>query len=87
LFIYRYNNFQEATNYDPDQAGDVNSDGNVSASDIVFLIGYLFKGGAAPDPLCKADVNLDKQVSVSDIVYLVSFLFKGGPWPMDNCPW
>ncbi len=65
--------------------GDVNGDGIISVSDIVFLINYLFKGGTAPYPLWKADANGDCQVSLSDVVYLISFLFKGGDPPKKGC--
>jgi hypothetical protein len=84
---YRPYKYKDVLEDIPTKPGDANGDGKVSVSDIVFLIGYLFKGGAAPDPLCKADVNLDDKVSVSDIVYLISYLFKGGPSPIENCPW
>ena len=65
--------------------GDANGDGNISISDIVYLINYLFKGGPAPFPAWKADVNGDCKVSLSDIVYLINFLFKGGPAPKKGC--
>jgi subtilisin-like proprotein convertase family protein len=78
---YRYNNIQEAPYYDPDRAGDVNSDGNVSVSDVVFLIYFLFKQGTSPHPLWRGDANGDCQVSVSDIVYLISYIFKSGSAP------
>ena len=66
--------------------GDINGDYKVSISDIVFLIGYLFKGGSEPNPLCRADVNWDYKVSLSDIVYLINYLFKGGFPPWNACP-
>lgn len=61
--------------------GDANRDGNVSVSDVVYLINYLFKGGPAPNPLNIADANCDGDISVSDAVYLINYLFKGGPPP------
>lgn len=63
------------------KAGDANGDNGVTVSDVVYLINYLFKGGAAPDPLEAGDVNCDGTVSVSDVVYLINYLFKGGPPP------
>lgn len=62
--------------------GDANKDEQVSVSDIVYLISYLFKGGEAPNPLSSGDCNCDGQVSVSDIVFLINYLFKGGPPPI-----
>jgi hypothetical protein len=62
--------------------GDVNLDGQVSVSDIVYLINYLFKGGPAPQIFIVADVNGDGKVSVSDVIYLINYLFKGGSAPI-----
>jgi hypothetical protein len=66
-------------------SGDVNGDGEITVSDVVYLINYLFKGGASPecpDPYIScSDVNCDGQVSVADVVYLINYLFKGGPAP------
>lgn len=61
--------------------GDANNDNNISVSDVVYLISYLFKGGAPPNPKIEGDANGDGQVSVSDVVYLISYLFKGGAPP------
>ncbi len=70
--------------------GDANSDGKKTVSDAVFLINYLFKGGAVPNPLLLGDTNCCQEgekncqtvsVSVSDVVYLVNYLFKGGLAP------
>ena len=63
----------------PFVCGDANGTGDVSLSDIVYLISYLFKLGPDPDPLYCADVNGDNDISISDIVYLIAFLYKGGP--------
>jgi hypothetical protein len=64
--------------------GDVNADGIINASDIVYLINNLFVDG--PDPLPfrdQGDVNNDEAVNVSDVVYLINYLFIGGPPPID----
>jgi hypothetical protein len=64
------------------ECGDANGDCNVSLSDIVYLISYLFKGGSVPLPIQGAgDANCDGNVSLSDIVYLINYLFKGGAPP------
>jgi subtilisin family serine protease len=60
--------------------GDVNNDGMISISDVIYLINYLFKFGPRPNPE-KADTNCDGKVSLSDIVFLINYLFKGGPQP------
>ena len=63
--------------------GDVNKDRDVTISDVVYLINYLFKGGPAPDPIQSGDVNCDGTVTISDVVYLINYLFRGGPAPGD----
>ncbi len=64
-----------------DTRGDVNMDLQISVSDVVFLVNYLFRGGPAPTPSFLGDVDCSGAVEVSDVIYLVSFLFKGGPAP------
>jgi len=61
--------------------GDANRDEQVSLSDIVYIISYVFKDGAPPIPLEAGDTNCDGEVSVSDAVYLINYLFKHGPSP------
>jgi uncharacterized delta-60 repeat protein len=61
--------------------GDANKDGNISLSDVVCLINYLFKFGPTPEPIQSGDANCDGKVSLSDIVYLINYLFKFGPAP------
>jgi len=61
--------------------GDDNADGDISVSDVVYEINYLFKGGPPPKPPEVGDVNCDNTSSVSDVVYTINYLFKGGPKP------
>ena len=71
-----------AQNKPPAVIGDVNADGTITVSDIVYLINYLFKLGPAPIPIHGVgDANCDGKVSVLDVVYLINYLFKGGPAP------
>jgi hypothetical protein len=65
----------------PIQQGDANRDGQITVSDIIYIIKYLFKGGISPNPLIAGDANCDGQVTVSDVIYLVNYLFKSGPPP------
>jgi len=60
-------------------------DGIVLVNDIVWLVDYLFKGGAAPACLTEGDcaIPLDDAILVNDIVWLVDYLFKGGTAPPD----
>ena len=70
--------------------GDCNGDGAVTGSvtDVVFLLGYNFLGGAEPPCLSACDVDGDGQVqgSVTDAVYLLQFNFLGGSGPPPPFP-
>ena len=66
-------------------AGDASGDGVVDVADIVFLINYLYRGGAAPDPLAAGDPNADCVVDIADVVYLINYLYRGGPAPQPGC--
>jgi hypothetical protein len=65
--------------------GDANSDGGVDISDAVFLISYIFSGGAAPADCNYAngmgDANGDGDIDISDAVHLISYIFSGGSAP------
>ncbi len=65
--------------------GDANSDLEVSLSDIVFLVNYLFRDGPSPVPLSSGDPNWDCKVDLVDMVYLVNYLFKSGYIPLPGC--
>lgn len=71
--------------------GDANSDGiitpkgskigAVNASDVVYVINYLFVNGSTPCPYHSADTNCDGFVDITDIVCLINYLFVEGPLP------
>jgi hypothetical protein len=63
--------------------GDANGDGQVDLGDVVFLVNYLYHGGAAPNPADIGDVNCDATTNLGDVVYLLNYLYHGGPAP---CP-
>ena len=67
-------------------SGDLNLSTTITSSDIIVLVNYVFKGGAAPLP-CAAngDVNCGGTVTSSDIIVLVNYVFKGGAPPCDVC--
>jgi hypothetical protein len=67
--------------------GDVNGDGKVNASDVVYLINHLGvpNSPAPPWPMCRADVNNDGSVNWSDVVYLINYQFVANS-PHPNCP-
>ncbi len=61
--------------------GDVNDDGQVFVSDLVYLVNYVFKGGPAPVNLEAANVDGQPGILVSDLTLLVNYIFKGGAAP------
>lgn len=70
------------TGFAPGTTGDANFDGVMTAADIIYLVGFTFKGGPAPLPVPRSgDVNCDGNVTASDIIFMVNFVFKSGPPP------
>jgi hypothetical protein len=65
--------------------GDYNGDGYLNVDDIVFLLGYLFKQGPAPEPLCRGDVNCNGDIEAGDMIYLINYFFRYGPAPCFEC--
>jgi hypothetical protein len=61
--------------------GDCNADDIVNASDIIYLVNYIFKSGPAPVILLHGDVNCSDVINSADIIYMVSYVFKSGPSP------
>ncbi len=67
----------------PGECGDANGDGDINVSDAVWIINYVFAGGAPPEPLDIGDTNCDGDVNVSDAVWIINFVFAGGNPPCD----
>ena len=69
--------------------GNVDGAGPINISDAVYLITYIFAGGAPPTPypLCSCDANCDCICNVSDVVYLIAYIFGGGPPPCSCEEW
>ena len=64
-------------------AGDLNSDGDVTVTDVMFAVNYLFKTGPPPEPCAPAgDLNLDGLNNSADIVSLVRYVLKGRALPV-----
>jgi hypothetical protein len=68
--------------------GDANNDGGSDISDVVFVIAYIFSGGAAPgecnNPTGLGDADGSGSVDISDVVFLIAYIFSGGLAP--HCP-
>lgn len=83
VFKTDYADYPDANTYTMSvcMVGDASPDGAIDLGDAVYLINYLFRSGAAPDPLEVGDVNCDGQVELGDAIYLINYLFKSGPPP------
>ena len=66
--------------------GNVDNDTSdmIDISDLVYLVDYMFSGGAVPS--CDVEANIDADaggtIDISDLVSLVDFMFSGGPAPL-----
>ncbi|MCP4566101.1 MAG: hypothetical protein GY841_00830 [FCB group bacterium] len=71
------------------KCGDANGDESINVGDAVYMINFVFKSGAMPDPPGRGDANGDCSLNVGDAVYLINFVFKSGPDPICNpaCVW
>jgi hypothetical protein len=66
--------------------GDVNVDQLLTSADVIYLVGFVFKGGAAPLPIEMAgDVDCSGSITSTDIIYMVNHVFRGAPAPCDVC--
>ena len=64
-------------------SGDVNSDGGIDISDIIYLVDFAFSGGPEPPYLPAADMDCSGgPIDISDMIYLVEFVFAAGPEPL-----
>ena len=62
--------------------GDVDANGVVNVTDAIVLLGYLFRGEAAPGCPKAADADDDGRVNVRDAFSILTYLFAGaGPLP------
>lgn len=66
--------------------GDLNLSGTYTSGDVIMLVNYVFKSGAAPVPCPAAgDCNCSGSVASADIIILVNHVFKTGPAPCNVC--
>lgn len=65
--------------------GDVNNSGEVTLTDVVGLVDFLFLQGATPRFRNAADVNGDCKVDLKDVLGLLRFLYRGGPLVRAGC--
>ncbi len=60
--------------------GDANDNGQISISDVVFIINCIFSGSTCTIK-SSMDANCSDIVNISDVVYLINYIFAGGPSP------
>jgi len=65
--------------------GDVDGEGTVNIADVVFLIDYIFMGGAAPQPISLGDVDCSGSINIADVVRLIAYIFSHGAAPCAGC--
>jgi len=66
--------------------GDVNFDQQITLSDVIFTVNYIFKGRPLPEgDVLVADVNGDCKVTLVDVIYTVNYVFGKGPPPVQGC--
>lgn len=61
--------------------GDADGSWTVNILDVTFLVNYLYKGGAAPEPVGSGDANCNLALNILDATYLINYLYKGGLAP------
>ena len=66
--------------------GDADGIAPVDIADVVYLIAYIFSGGAAPTPLLAGDADCSLDINVADAVYLINYIFSLGAVPCAACP-
>ncbi|MDH3891224.1 MAG: S8 family serine peptidase [candidate division Zixibacteria bacterium] len=65
---------------DLQKCGDIDGNGQgPDISDLIYLVDYMFNGGAVPPVLELADLNGDGvPAEIGDLVHLVDYMFSGG---------
>ena len=61
--------------------GDCNDSGAIDLSDPLFLLGWLFSGGATPTCDGACDIDDGDDLNIADAVGLLSYLFASGAPP------
>ncbi len=65
--------------------GDADGSRQVDITDAVFLINYIFGGGAPPPKPVSADVTCNGRIDITDAVYLINYFFANGAVPCAAC--
>ncbi|MFH1688385.1 MAG: PKD domain-containing protein, partial [bacterium] len=66
--------------------GNVDGDDldNIDIADLVYLVSYMFSGGAEPPCIEEANIDGDvlENIDITDLIHLVNYMFNGGPDPV-----
>jgi len=65
--------------------GDIDHDGGVDPTDVVYFVDYFWRGGYQPWCMQEGDVDDSGGVDPLDAIYLVNYMWNGGPAPVP-CP-
>jgi hypothetical protein len=66
-------------------SGDANGDDGLDIDDAVYLIEFIFSGGAGPEPFDSGDADCSGTVDIDDVVFLIAYIFASGPGPGAGC--
>jgi hypothetical protein len=61
--------------------GDADGSGVINITDGIFVLSFLFTGGATPGCKSGADADDSGVINITDGIYVLSFLFTGGTAP------
>lgn len=66
--------------------GDLDRNGDLSLTDAIIILSFLFLGGDEPFCAPAADINSSGELDITDAIYLLDYLFLGGPPPQPLSP-
>ncbi|MDH3891660.1 MAG: hypothetical protein OEV49_11300 [candidate division Zixibacteria bacterium] len=64
---------------------DCDPSGEITISDLIYLVTYMFSDGPAPIDMATADFGDDGSADITDLIYIVEYMFRDGPAP-PACP-
>lgn len=83
VVTWELQSFEQAEHRNPFRRGDANQDDRADLSDAVYVLNFLFFGGATPACMKSIDNDDSGNLNISDAVVLLNHLFLGGPPPSD----
>jgi hypothetical protein len=68
--------------------GDADANAAIELTDAIFVLEFMFLGGARPSCLDAADADDNGAIELTDAIFILEFMFLGGPAPpapFPNC--